>query len=141
MFWDRYEFYAEKYAFIPIITSLMDNHYHSEVYVPKGENVGPFMRHLHGSVATLVNDLLEVRLVPFWYDTGKQGYFDGILRDEKQHRRAHRYIWMQSIRHGIVRDPRDYPHTRENVKIDVAVKRAYELGAYMEDVPYKRYER
>ena len=45
------------------------------------------------------------------------------------------------MRHGIVKDPRDYPHTREIVKIDVAVKRALELNAYLEDVPYKRYER
>jgi REP element-mobilizing transposase RayT len=145
VFWDRYEFYIRKYAFIPIVTSLMDNHYHGVLYVRNGENVGPFMRHFHGSVAKLVNDVLEregkTRLKPFWYDTGKQAYFDGILRDEKQHRRAHRYVWLQSVRHGIVKDPRNYPHTRENVKIDVAVKRAHQRRAYMEDVSYKRYER
>ena len=144
-FWERFEFYAQKFQFKPLITSLMDNHYHTEMYVKNAEHVGAFMRGLHGSVAKLVNDVLEregkSRLKPFWYDTGMQGYFDGCLRDEVQHRRAHRYIWLQPVRHGIVKDPRAYPHTREIVKIDIAVKRALELKAYLEDVPYKRYER
>jgi hypothetical protein len=99
------------------------------------------MRHVHGSVAKLVNDLLPERLTPFWYDTGKQGYFDGCIRDELQHRRAHRYVLLQAVRHGLVLDYRDYPHTIERVKVDIAVKRAYELNAYLEDVPYKRYQR
>ena len=145
IFWERFDFYSRKYEFVPLITSLMNNHYHTELYVPSGENVGRFMRGLHGSVSKLVNDVLEKRgrdrLKPFWYDAGKQGYFDGCLRNEKQHRRTHRYIWLQSVRHGIAKDPREYAHTRECVKVDVAVKRALELHAYMEDVGYKRYER
>ena len=59
VFWDRYQFYTQRYAFVPIITSLMDNHYHAELFVRNGENVGPFMRHFHGSVAKLVNDVLD----------------------------------------------------------------------------------
>ena len=47
---------------------------------------------------------------------------------------------MQPVRHGIVKDYRNYSHTRERVKVDVAVKRALELKAYLEEVPYKRYE-
>jgi hypothetical protein len=129
----------------PLIVSLIDNHYHLEMYVRHAEHLGAFMRGLHGSVAKLVNDILtrngKPRLKPFWYDTGKQGYFDGCLRNELQHRRAHRYIWLQSVRHGICRDPREYPLTREYVKVDAAVKRAMELNAYMREVPYKRYER
>ena len=39
-----------------------------------------------------------------------------------------------------VETPRDYPHTREYVQVDVAVKRALELDAYMDDVRYKRYD-
>lgn len=144
IFWDRFDHYARRYAFVPLITSLMDNHYHTEMYVKHAANLGAFMRGLHGSVAKLVNDVLEqrrtARLKPFWYDTGKQGYFDGCLRNEKQHRRTHRYIWLQPKRHGICTDPCDYPHTRECVKVDVAVKRALELRAYMEDVKYKRYQ-
>ena len=145
IFRERFDFYAKKYAFVPLITSLIDNHYHTELYVKDAKNLGTFMRGLHRSVAKLVNDVLEregkPRLEPFWYDTGKQGYFDGCLRNEKQHRRAHRYIWLQSVRHGIAKDPREYPHTRECVRVDVAVKRALEVHAYMQDVSYKRYER
>lgn len=92
-----------------------------------------------------MNDVLTrngtPRLKPFWYDTGKQGYYDGCLRNELQHRRTHRYIWLQPVRHGICRDPREYPYTREYVKVDAAIRRATELDAYMREVPYKRYER
>ena len=42
----------------------MDNHYHLVGYLKRGENLGPFMRQFHGSVAKLVNDLLPERLKP-----------------------------------------------------------------------------
>jgi hypothetical protein len=106
-----------------------------------GENLGPMMQRLHGSVAKLVNDTLDARLKPFWYDTGKQGYFDGCIRDVLQATRAYRYTLLQAVRHGIVRDYRDYPHTRVFVDRDRAIARAVELNALLEDVPYARYEK
>jgi len=45
----------------------------------------------------------------------------------------------QSVRHGVRQDWRDYPHTHVNVELDRAVRRAHELGAFMEGVRYKRY--
>lgn len=141
IFWARFEFYTREYAFVPLVTSLLDNHYHTILYGKVGENLGPSIRHLHGSVAKLANDLLPERLKPFWYDTGKQGYFDGCIRDELQHRHVQRYVLLQGVRHGIVSDHLMYPHTIERVKIDVAVKRAHELGAYLREVPYARYAR
>jgi hypothetical protein len=99
------------------------------------------MQRLHGSVAKLVNDTLGARLKPFWYDTGKQGCFDGCIRDVLQATRAYRYTLLQAVRHGIVRDYRDYPHTRVFVDRDRAIARAVELYALLEDVPYARYEK
>lgn len=141
IFWDRFHHYASQYGFVPIISSLMDNHYHHLGYLKVGENLGPLMRHFHGSVAKLVNDLLPERLTPFWYDSGKQGYFDGVIRDELQHRRAFRYVLLQSVRHRIARDWRDYQHTRVGVELERSILRAHRLRVYMEDVPYKRYVR
>lgn len=88
----------------------------------------------------MVNDLLPDRLLPFWRRPGRHDYFDGCLRDELQGRRTYRYILLQAVRHRIVRDYHDYPHTRVYVDVDRAVKRALELNAFMEGVPYKRYE-
>ena len=51
IFWDRLNFYCAKYEFIPWIATLMINHYHIVGYLKHGENLGPFMQHLHGSVA------------------------------------------------------------------------------------------
>ena len=141
IFWERLTFYAEQYDIVLLVVSLLDNHYHLLCYVKLGEKLGPFMRHFHGSAAKLVNDTLPQRLKPFWYDTGKQSYFDGCLRNQQQHWRAHRYTRLQSVRHGVARDWRDYPHTREFVTPERAITRARELHAYMEDVPYKRYLR
>src|SRR4051794_32038992 len=58
IFWDRFDHYCEKYVFVPWVTSLLDNHYHTLGYLKVGTNLGPLMQHVHGSVAKLVNDLL-----------------------------------------------------------------------------------
>jgi hypothetical protein len=58
-----------------------------------------------------------------------------------QARRAYRYTLRQSERHRVSKDFRDYPHTRVEIDLDWAVKRAVELRAFLEDVPYARYDR
>jgi len=140
IFWKKFEQYTSEFDFVPWITTLMHNHYHTVGYLKKGENLREMMRLLHGSVSKLVNDTLAQRLRPFWYDSGKQGYFDGCLRDEIQADRTYRYIRRQGIRHlgakGI-----HYPHTRINIDKDRAIRRALGLNAFLRGVPYKRYEK
>lgn len=99
------------------------------------------MQRLHGSISKQVNDLLPERLLPFWRDSNRQSYFDGCLRDEKQGRLTYRYVLTQSVRHGIARDYRQYAHTRINVELERAIKRALELNAFMQGVRYPRYEK
>jgi hypothetical protein len=140
IFWDRFEHYTREFGFVPWVTSLLDNHYHTEGYLPVGANLAPMMQRIHGSVSKLVNDLLPVRIAPFWDDCGQHGYFDGCLRDERQGRLTYRYILTQCKRHGICDDPKDYPDTRVNIELERGIKRAMELGAFMEGVPYRRYE-
>jgi hypothetical protein len=85
IFWDRFDHYTKEFGFTPWVTSLLNNHYHTEGYLEIGENLGPMIQRIHGSVAKLVNDLLPERVAsPFWCDAGRQGYFDGCLRDETQ---------------------------------------------------------
>jgi hypothetical protein len=141
VFWDRFDYYTARHGFTPFVTSLLNNHYHSLGYLKVGEELGEMMPKLHGSVAKLVNDLLPERRVPFWRESGHRDYFDGCIRDELQCRRAYRYTLLQAVRAKLVRDWRKYPHTRVNVELERAVKRALELKAFMEGVPYKRYER
>ncbi len=190
IFWDRFEYYADQNGFVPWVTSLMDNHYHTLGHLREGMKLQRMMQRLHGSVAKLVNDVLERgrsgapgtppgappaeagcagksagsagksagsavalpasagrgpgqngRLVPFWRDTKGREYFDGCIRDEKQARLAYRYTLLQGVRHGLDADWRDCPHTRVKVELDCAVERAYQVGAFMEGVRYKRYER
>ena len=129
------------YGFVAWVTTLLDNHYHTVGYLRVGENLKEFMRRFHGSVAKLVNDLLPERRVPFWWDRKDQDYFDGCLRNELQCRRAYRYTLRQSVRHGICRDWRDYPHTHVNIELDRGLKRAIELKTFLPEVLYKRYQR
>ncbi len=102
------------------------------------------MRGVHGRAAKRVNDLLAEagsdRVKPFWIDSGKRNYFDGCIRDEKQCRLAFGYTLTQCRRHGVCSDWRDYPHTRVGVELERGVSRALEIGAFLEGVPYKRYE-
>ena len=139
VFWDRFEHYAAQYGFVPWVTTLLENHYHTIGYLKVGENLGPMMQRIHGSVAKLVNDLLPERRVPFWRAGGRGDYFDGCLRDELQCRRAYRYTLTQSTRHGLCKDWRQYPHTRMRIEVDRGVQRALELKAFLNDIPYPRY--
>jgi len=141
IFWDRFLHYAALYGFIPWITSLLDNHYHTIGYLKVGENLGPMMQRIHGSTAKLVNDLLIERRVPFYRSANHHDYFDGCLRDVLQAQRAYRYVQIQPVRHGIVKDYREYAHTRMNIDMNRGIKRAVELNAFLEGVPYARYER
>ena len=141
VFWDRFDFWTRAYGFVAWVTTLLSNHYHTLGYLKVGENLGPMMQRIHGSVAKLVNDLLPQRRVPFWRENGRNDYFDGCIRDELQCRRAYRYTLTQSVRHGICRDHRLYPHTRAPIDLDRGVRRALQLKAFLLDIPYPRYQR
>ena len=118
VFWDRFDHYSERFGYVPWVTTLLNNHYHTLGYLKVGENLGPLVQKLHGSVAKLTNDLLPIRHLPFWRRAGNQDYFDGCIRNEKQARRAYRYTLLQAVRAGVVRDWRQYPDTRVNVDLD-----------------------
>jgi hypothetical protein len=135
----RFDHYTKEFGFAPWVTSLLDNHYHTEGSLKVGENLGPMIQRIHGSVAKLVNDLLPERIPSFWCDTGRQGYFDGCLRESFRVGGRFRYVFTQCRRHRICEDPKDYPHTRVNVDLERAIKRALQLKAFMKGVPYKRY--
>ena len=141
MFWDRFEHNTAEFGFVPWVTSLMDNHYHTLGYLRVGKNLSPMMQRLHGSVAKLVNDRLPEPFPKFWRDAKGKEYFDGCIRDEKQARLAYRYTLWQSQRHRVLEDWREYPHTHVNVELEIAIKRALEIDAFMEGVPYKRYKK
>ena len=140
IFWDRFDFYTHEFGFVPWVTSLLDNHYHTLGYLRVGENLGPLMQRLHGSIAKLVNDQLPTRRVPFWREAGHRDYFDGCIRNEKQCRRAYKYTLRQSVRHGIAKDFHDYQNTHVAIDLECGLKRALELGAFLDHVPYKRYQ-
>jgi hypothetical protein len=141
IFWDRFEHYTQEVGFEPWIASLMDIHYHFEGILRVGENLPKLMQRLHGSVAKLVNDTLDVRLKSFWRNAKGKECFDECLRDEKQGRLTWRYVYRQAVRHRICADPREYPHTRVYVELDDAIAQAKQLNAFLNGVPYKRYQK
>jgi hypothetical protein len=156
IFWDRFDHYASQAEFFPWITALLDNRYHTLAYVRRGEGLRWMMQRFHGLVAKLVNDTLaeqtsacskplnlneQRRLVPFWRDGRSRDFFDGCIRDTLQCRRAYRYVRTQCRRHCVCDDSTDPLRTRIDLHLEPALRRAVELGAFMEDVPYPRYER
>jgi len=141
VFWDRFEHYTDQAGFVPWVTSLLDNHYHTLGYLRLGLNLKPMMQRLHGSVAKLVNDRLPQRRRAFFRDAKGREYFDGCIRDETQCRRAFRCTLTQSVRHSLTKDWRTYPHTRVNVDLERGIRRALEINAFVPGVPYPRYQR
>ncbi|MFK7790450.1 MAG: transposase [Phycisphaeraceae bacterium] len=77
----------------------------------------------------------------FWGDKRGHEYFDGCLRDVKQGRLTYRYIQTQSKRHGVCDDYQNYPHTKINIEVNRAIKRAAQLDAFLTGVPYARYQK
>jgi len=140
IFWDRFEFYTKLHGFHPWVATVMNNHYHFEGYLRDGSHLGEMMRKLHGSVAWMVMKEIKVHRVPFWRGAGNRDYFDGCLRDVLQAFRAFNYTRDQAVKARIVKDYRDYPHTRVYLDRDRAIARAVQLKAFLEEVPYKRYE-
>ncbi|CAA9406971.1 MAG: hypothetical protein AVDCRST_MAG64-2156 [uncultured Phycisphaerae bacterium] len=140
VFWDRFYHYTRLHGFVPWVTTLMGNHYHSLGYLYEGKQLGQMMRKIHGSVAKLVNDVLPERRLPFWRGAGGRDYFDGCLRDELQCRRAYRYTLTQCRRARICADHRNYPHTRVDIELERGLRRATELQAFLYGVPYPRYD-
>lgn len=144
-FWDRFTHWTGEYGFVPWVTTLVVNHFHTIGYLRVGANLSPMMQKFHGSVAKLANDAIigagqvTTRVREFWRDSKGREYFDGCIRNEKQARLAYRYTLTQGVRHGIVRDWREYPETRVGVELELAVRRAIEIGAFLGGVPYKRY--
>ena len=137
VFWDRMGAHTTKATFTPWIVSLLPNHYHILGYARYGEAISAMMQGIHGATAKLVNDLLPQRRSPFWEDHHGHSWFDGCIRNETQCRRTYAYIQRQAVRHGVGRQ--DYPHTRITVDLEVGVRRALQLDAFMEGVPYRRY--
>jgi hypothetical protein len=102
IFWDRFEHYTHLHGFVPWVTTLMNNHYHTLGYLRVGEELGEMMRKVHGSVAWLAMKETALRHVPFWTTKVNKDYFDGCIRDVLQAERAYRYTLMQSVRAGLV---------------------------------------
>jgi REP element-mobilizing transposase RayT len=141
IFWDRFLHYTRMHGFETWVVSLLDNHYHKLGYVKDASQLGEMMRKIHGSVAKLVNDLLPQRQVSFWGDGHHDDYFEGCIRDVLQLERAFFYTRDQAVRAGIVKDYREYSHTKICVERDVAIAKAIKLKAFMSNVPYQRYEK
>ena len=141
VFWDRFNHYTQATGFLPIVTSLLDNHYHTLGFLETGLNLKTLMQRLHGSVSKLVNDLLPERRREFFRDKKGKEYFDGCIRDETQFRRAYRYTWMQSRRHGVLWDYTKYVHEHVGMELEDAVRFCLERKGFLEGVPYKRYQR
>lgn len=140
IFWDRFTYYTQLHGFVPWVATLMNNHYHFVGYLRDGNQLGEMMRKLHGSIAWMVMKKIDLRHVPFWREKGNRDYFDGCLRDALQAYRAFNYTRDQAVRAGIVRDHRDYRNTRIYLDRDRAIARAVELSAFMESIPYARYD-
>jgi hypothetical protein len=139
IFWDRFDHYAQEFGYVPWVTTLLSNQYHTIGFLRIGENLGRMMQRIHGSVAKLVNDILPERRTPFWRNGKQNDYFDGCIRDPKQCRRAYRYTLQQSVRHKLCADYRAYQDTHVKVELERGIARALELRAFLHDVDYPRY--
>src|SRR5688572_10287538 len=140
IFWDRFNHWTAHFSFTPWVTTLLDNHYHTVGYLQIGADLGMMIQRIHGSVSKLVNDTLPMRHLPFWRDDGVKDYFDGCFRTEKQCRLAYRYPLLQAVHATLVKDWREYLHTRVNIDVDEGIRLALARDDFMDGVHYPRYD-
>jgi putative transposase len=93
-----------KYHFQILSWVLLSNHYHLLLMSEKGSYLPEAIRMVHGKSATLLNKIDKIPGRRVWYN-----YWDTMIKDEEDIENKIAYIFMNPVKHGIVKDPIDYP--------------------------------
>ena len=83
---------------------ILNNHYHMLFHLEKSSLLFRFFKHLHGQTSTDFNKWDHQPGRKFWYN-----YWDRCIRNEQDYWRHFNYIHYNPIKHGYVKQLRDWP--------------------------------
>jgi putative transposase len=96
----------EKFGWMNMEWSIMNNHYHFMARVPKGNDIPKMINTLHKTSAYHIKRNLNIQVEPFWYQ-----YWDRCIRDEDHYLKTANYIIFNPLKHGVTDDIRKYPYS------------------------------
>jgi putative transposase len=97
------EFYRNKYGFLLHGYVIMPDHMHLLLSLKEKGNISKVMRDLKSHTAQMINGLLK-RKGTLW----QQGFYDHVIRDERDFRTRINYIHRNPLTSGLVKDVQDY---------------------------------
>ena len=105
---EAYPFKMTAYAFLP-------DHFHLLIFLPATTNISKLMQSvkwnftLNYKKANQINDPIKL-----W----QRGFWDHVIRDEKDFINHFHYIHYNPVKHGLVNCPVEYPHTSFHVYLE-----------------------
>ena len=86
--------------------SVFPNHYHFVATAPEDPlTLTRLIRTLHSITAKFVNKLDRMRARRVWHN-----YWDTCITREQAYLARLKYVHLNSVRHGLVENPEDYPY-------------------------------
>jgi len=82
---------------------ILDNHYHLITKSHIGKDLPKLIGRIHGKTSRLIKQRNRPVCQRFWWN-----YWDRCIRDEKDYYTRLNYIYHNPIKHGYVRDLREY---------------------------------
>jgi putative transposase len=98
--------------------AILENHFHILIYLTKASNLSKLMKAINGRSSRRLKRMLTTddRLISLssrewrvWYN-----YWDKGIRDEVDFYKHFNYIHHNSVKHGYVKDSKDYPFSSYN---------------------------
>lgn len=115
-----YPFTMVAYVFLP-------DHFHLLIQVPESTNISNLMQSVQRNFTLDYKKILSIETpLHLW----QRGFWDHVIRDERDLERHFDYIHYNPVKHGLVSKPSEYPHS----SFLEYVKRGWYGAAWAEDV-------
>jgi len=96
---------AEIYSWQVIAWVVLDNHYHAIIQSPeKAETLSQFTASYHKYTARCWNEEDQRNGRKVWWN-----YWDTCIRSERDYYNRLRYVFWNSVKHGLAENPEEYP--------------------------------
>jgi putative transposase len=94
-------FVMKAYAFLP-------DHFHVLIFVPESTNISTLLKSVKWNFTLNYKKMVGVNgRVNLW----QRGFWDHVIRDERDYMNHFHYIHYNPVKHGLVHCPLAYPHT------------------------------
>ena len=94
-------FHMRAYVFLP-------DHFRLLIHIPIGTNISKLMQSIQRN---FTRNLKSARGVGSPVRLWQRGFWDHVIRNERDLERHFDYIHYNPVKHGLVRHPGDYPHS------------------------------